>query len=95
MRMHNPAHPGRLIQDYLDRAEISVTTLAKHLDITRVTLSRIIHGKSAVTAEMALRLERVLNINAETWLAMQANYDLWQAEQKQDTTLLHLTPVFA
>ena len=75
MRMYNPAHPGMLIADILENGNLSVgkstSALAKHLGVPRSTLSRIIHGKSAVSAEMALRLEGALGVDAEMWRRLQ------------------------
>lgn len=90
MRMHNPAHPGEVLREWLDG--ISITEAAKKLGITRVTLSRILNAKSSITPEMALRLSQALNTSAEMWLDMQSNYDLWQAEQRID---FKIEPFFA
>ena len=87
MKMHNPAHPGMLIADILENGNLSVgnsvTALAKHLGVTRAMLSRVIHGKSAVSAEMALRLQDALGVNADLWLRMQMQRDLWVASQRK------------
>ena len=86
MRMHNPPHPGLLIRDdILPELGLTVTEAAKQLGISRVTLSRLINGKTGITADMALRLQLWLgedSPSAGSWLRHQATYDLWQAEQK-------------
>lgn len=93
MKMHNPPHPGTLIRDdILPELGITVTQAAHQLGISRITLSRILHGKSGISAEMALRLHLWLgddSPSAESWLRHQAEYDLWQAEQKGQ---LHVMP---
>jgi addiction module HigA family antidote len=77
MRMHNPPHPGEVIREYL--GEMSVSAAAKHLGVGRVTLSRLLNGKAAISAEMAVRLASALGTSSpEVWLGMQAQYDLWQ-----------------
>ena len=54
--MHNPTHPGLIIRDdVLPALQISVSEAAEQLGVSRVTLSRVINGRSAITAEMALR----------------------------------------
>jgi addiction module HigA family antidote len=87
MRMHNPSHPGALIADILENGNLrvgsSVTALAKHLGVTRATLSRVINGRSAVSAEMALRLQDALGVDADLWLRMQIQRDLWVASQRK------------
>jgi addiction module HigA family antidote len=79
-RMHNPAHPGEVLREWL--AGVSVTEAASKLGVTRAHLSRILNGHGGISAEMALRLSACLGSSAESWLQMQMNYDLWQAEQK-------------
>ena len=87
MRMHSPSHPGALIADILENGNLrvgsSVTALAKHLGVTRATLSRVINGRSAVSAEMALRLQDALGVDADLWLRMQIQRDLWVASQRK------------
>lgn len=89
MRMHNPAHPGEVLKEYIDG--FSITEVAQKLNVTRVALSRIINGKAAVSPEMALKLGKLLKTTPEFWLTMQANYDLWQAEQR---TEFNIEPLF-
>jgi len=79
--MHNPPHPGEILKDGVIDAGLSVTGFAERLGVSRVTLSRLINGQHGVSAEMAVRLAKALGGSAESWLYMQANYDLWQAEQ--------------
>jgi addiction module HigA family antidote len=59
-----------------------VTDFANRLGVTRVALSRVLNARAAISAEMAVRLGAVLGGSAESWLTMQANYDLWQARRK-------------
>lgn len=81
-RMHNPAHPGEVLKDgVLSEGGLTVTSAAEALGVTRVALSRVVNGKAAVSAEMAVRLGKWLNTGPEVWLNMQAQYDLWQAER--------------
>ena len=82
-RMHNPPHPGEVLQDtVLAEGRISVSELAAKLGVSRVALSRVVNGKAAVSADMALRLAAALGTSAESWLQMQAAHDLWQASRK-------------
>lgn len=82
MKMHNPPHPGEfLVAVYMEPNEITGRALAERLGVAPSTLSRVLKGSSAVTPEMALRLERALGRSAESWLAMQANHDLWHAKK--------------
>ena len=77
MRMYNPPHPGEVIREFL--GEMTVTAAAEHLGVGRVTFSRVLNGKAAVSPEMAMRLAAAFGTSSpEVWLRMQAQYDLWQ-----------------
>jgi addiction module HigA family antidote len=81
--MHNPPHPGEVLQDtVLGAGGITVTEFAKQLGVSRVALSRVANARAAISADMALRLAAALGGSAESWLSMQAAYDLWQAQKK-------------
>jgi addiction module HigA family antidote len=83
--MHNPPHPGEFISGvYLEPFGVSGRDLAKQLDVSPSTLSRVLSGASRVTPEMALRLSKALGRSAESWLAMQDAHDLWVARQRLD-----------
>ena len=67
MMMHNPAHAGELVSEWLDGLKdegqaITITELAERIKVTRPLLSRIINGKAPVTADIALRLHDALGI---------------------------------
>jgi addiction module HigA family antidote len=79
--MHNPAHPGRILANYLDGR--SVTEVAAHLGVTRPALSRILNGKAGISADMALRISEAFNTDPELWIRLQAQRDLWLASQKK------------
>jgi addiction module HigA family antidote len=85
--MFNPPHPGALIADILENGELSVgntvTALARHLGVTRPTLSRVINGRAAVSADMALRLQDAFGVRADLWLRLQWKRDLWVASRKR------------
>lgn len=88
MSQHNPPHPGEVLKDgVIDGVTITVTRLAQQLGVTRAALSRVLNGKAAISPEMALRLADALGGSAESWLHMQADYDLWQARQRPRPTI--------
>jgi addiction module HigA family antidote len=85
MGMHNPPHPGEfIIAVYLKPNGISGRELAVRLGVAPSTLNRVLRGSSGISPEMALRLSKALGRSPESWLAMQYNYDLWQAKQRID-----------
>jgi len=80
--MYNPPHPGEIIkEDVLESENLSVTEAARQLGISRVTLSRLLNGKTGVSVDMALRLSQWLGTTPELWLRMQDARDLWQARK--------------
>jgi antitoxin HigA-1 len=84
-RMCNPPHPGAVLQDTVlrDDGGLSVTEFAKRLGVSRVALSRVVHGHAAISAELAIRLSMALGGSPESWLRMQVTYDLWHAAKKR------------
>ena len=82
MAMHNPPHPGEFIREtYIEPFDMSIRSLAENLGVSPSTLARVVAERSAVSPEMALRLSKALGRSPESWLAMQDNYDLWQAKK--------------
>ncbi|MCX7337886.1 MAG: HigA family addiction module antitoxin [Alphaproteobacteria bacterium] len=78
-----PTHPGSILQgDVLPALEISVTTAAKQLHISRQSLHKIMAEKASVTPEMALRLAKFCGNTPTFWLRMQQQWDLWHAEEQ-------------
>lgn len=80
--MHNPPHPGEFISEvYLEPNNLSGRELAHSLGVSPSTLNRVLNGNTGLSPSMALRLAKVLGRSAESWLAMQMNYDLWHARK--------------
>jgi antitoxin HigA-1 len=84
MQMKNPPHPGHIVKDAIEELQLSIVEAADGLGITRQQLHKILAGRSAVTPEMAVRLEKALGSTADTWLRMQMNYDLAQVRRRAD-----------
>jgi addiction module HigA family antidote len=78
--MHNPAHPGEVLREFLPR-HLAIGEIASRLGVSRQALSALLNGRAGVSAEMALRLEAALGTSAEMWVQMQADHDLWQARR--------------
>ena len=92
MPMYNPCHPGAILREDVFRPlHMTITAAAKHLGVSRKTLSKVINERGAITPEMAIRLEKAFKPSADHWLAMQAAYDLWQARQHSND--IHVTPI--
>jgi antitoxin HigA-1 len=80
MPMKNPPHPGLSVRhDCLEPLGLSVTEAARKLGVSRKQLSDIVNGRAGISPEMAIRLDKAFGGGAETWLRLQAAYDLAQA----------------
>ncbi len=77
-RMHNPPHPGEVLREFLP-GEMTIEEVARRLGVSRVQLSRVLNGRSAISADMAIRIGLLTNTTPESWLAGQTKWDLWQA----------------
>jgi antitoxin HigA-1 len=82
MPMKNPPHPGEMIGDIIADIGLSIVDAARGLGVTRQQLHNLIAGRSAVSPEMAYRLEKALGSTADAWLRLQANYDLAQVRAR-------------
>ena len=80
--MFNPPHPGSVLKDAVRGLKLTVSQAAERLGVDRVSLSRVLNEKAAVSVEMALRLAKALNTSPDVWLGMQQAHDIWQAKQR-------------
>lgn len=86
--MFNPPHPGETLkEDVLPALGLTVTQAAEQLGVARVTLSRVVNGRAAVSADMAIRLAQWLGGGAEKWLRLQLQYDLWHAKKNSKISI--------
>ena len=82
MPMKNPPHPGDLIRtEIIEALGLSVSKAAEILRVRRATLSDLLHGKAALTPEMALRIEKAFGPDMDHLLRMQLAYDVAQTRQ--------------
>ena len=82
MPMKNPVHPGPIVRHTcLDPLGLTVKDAAAVLGVSRQALNNLVNGKAALSAEMAIRLEKAFGGTAQTWLQMQVNHDLAAARQ--------------
>lgn len=64
--MYNPAHPGRVLREWL--GDMQVSEAAERLRVSRVSLSRILNGKAGISADMSLRLSDALETSPMLWI---------------------------
>lgn len=76
-----PVHPGEiLIEDFLKPMGITRYRLAKSIGVPQRRIDEICAGKRAITADTALRLARFFGTDAQSWMNLQAEYELEMAE---------------
>ena len=79
MPMKNPPHPGKVVRvSCLEPLGISVTEGAKVLSVSHQVLSNMVNGHSRISEDMAVRLAKAFGSTTETWIRLQAAYDLAQ-----------------
>ena len=83
-KMHSPPHPGEILREmYLAPLELTVTSAAEGLGVTRKALSEFVNGHTDTSRDMAIRLAQAFpNTDIRFWLDLQLQYDTWQAEQR-------------
>jgi antitoxin HigA-1 len=80
MEMHNPAHPGAVLKEWL--ADISVTAAAKRLGVSRLSLSKVLNENGGISPDMDLRLSKALGTSQGFWYRMQAQWDMARAKRR-------------
>lgn len=91
-----PLHPGEILrEDVLPALGLSVSELARRSGVSRQQVHRVLACTHPVTAEMALRIGRLVGNGPGLWLRLQQNYDLRRAEQGLSGELEKITPVQA
>ncbi len=84
MKSRKPTHPGEvLLEDILKPLNITITEASQKLNVSRKTLSELVHGKARLTPEMAIRIAKATDTTPESWITMQSKLDLWNAFQHE------------
>ena len=84
MGMKLPHPGGSILLDCLEPLGLSVTKGARALGVSRKHLSSVINGRSGISPEMAVRLDKAFGGGAETWYKLQAAYDMSKALERAD-----------
>ena len=93
MTMKNPPHPGLSVRhDCLEPMGLNITEAAKRLGVSRKQLSDIVNCHAGISPEMAIRLDKAFGGGAETWLRLQAAYDLAQVMKRADQIMVERLP---
>jgi addiction module HigA family antidote len=79
MTMKNLPHPGLSVRhDCIEPLDLTIADAADILGVTRQTLNNLVNGKTGISPEMAIRLDKAFGGGAEPWLRLQMAYDLAQ-----------------
>ena len=90
MLMKFPPHPGKHVRvNCLDPLGLTVTAAARALGVSRQALNNLVNEKAGISAEMAIRFEKMGWGTADGWLRLQMNYDLAQVRMKADSIAVH------
>jgi len=90
MLMKNPPHPGKHVRvTCLEPLDLTVTAAARALGISRQALNNLVNEKSGISADMAIRFEKMGWGTADGWLRLQMNYDLSQARKRAGDITVH------
>jgi len=78
-----PSHPGEVLKDmFIDERNLTITAVAKGLNMARANLSAVVNGHAGVSPELAVKLSEAFGNTAQFWINLQNNYELWHAERK-------------
>jgi antitoxin HigA-1 len=80
-RQLRPVHPGEVISDVLEGLEMTQTSFAEVLGVSRRTVNEIIQGRRPITVDMAIRIGKTLGNGPQLWLNLQQKVDIWDAVQ--------------
>ena len=76
-------HPGIILaSEWLAPLGISAYRLAKDINVPANRVTEIINGKRSISAETALRLACYFDTDAQSWVNLQAAYDIAVARRK-------------
>ena len=94
MPIKNPSHPGLFIRtEIIDAWRMSVTAAAAALGVSRPALSSLLNGKSDLSGEMALRIEKAFGVKMDTLMRMQNAYDIAQTRKRETTIKVRRVPL--
>ena len=83
-----PIHPGEILrEEYLTPLGLSANALARALGVTPARINEVVRERRGITGDTALRLARYFGTDAQSWLNLQAAYDLWIAEIEAGKTI--------
>ncbi len=84
-----PTHPGEILREmFIKERDLTITEVAKGLNVARANLSAVINGHLGISPELAVKLSEAFGNTPQFWVSLQNNYELWHAEQKVNRSLI-------
>lgn len=91
-----PTHPGELLrEEILPNIGMNQSQLAKHLEVSRRTISELCLERRPVSPDIAIRLARAFNMHPSVFLNMQTAVDIWDAEHANGEKYSKIKPLKA
>jgi len=79
----SPSHPGVILKEmFIAERGLTITEVAKGLNMARANLSSVINGHLGISPELAIKLSEAFGNTPQFWVNLQNNYELWHAERK-------------
>ena len=92
--LYPPIHPGEvLMEDFIEGFGITQNKLAVSIGVPPRRINEIVHGKRAITPDIALRLGRYFGVDPQFWLNLQTRYDLEVAEERVADQVAAIAPL--
>ena len=93
-KMFPPIHPGEILHDeFMQPLGITAYKLSKEIKVPQIAISQILRGKRGISADMALRLGQYFGVSAESWVTLQAHYELDYAREQKKNQNLNIKPL--
>lgn len=87
-------HPGKILKKkFLEANDVSAYRLSQEINISQMTISRIVRGERGISVEMAVRLAKFLNTTPQYWLEMQNEYDIEVAKNELKDELKNIKKI--
>lgn len=88
-----PIHPGEILrEEFMIPLGISSNALARAVGVTATRINDIVRERRGITADTALRLARYFNTDVQSWVNLQANYDIECARNAAGEEIAHIQP---
>ena len=90
----DPVHPGEILKhDFMEPFGLSSNALAKAIGVTPARVNEIVRTRRGISAETALRLAKYFGTDAQSWMNLQDQFELAQAQRKAGKAIAEIEPL--